>query len=208
MKKIADFLKPNILIVFGALLFLYYLNWTSYEEGLLALGIIAIIFSIYYLGIGILGVVIGDKFSPILKKVFDIISISLFVLFIFVYTLIFTINYAEAEMMGPTSWVIRIVTFIVVWSVLPVFIVSKFIDKPIFARLTYLLAAVFALVLLLDILFSFEGTANPLGAIDLLKTVIYGAFVFYLFSSLKKADDAPQQVEEQKEEPQEEPAQE
>ena len=30
MKKITDYLKPNILIVFGALLFIYYLNFLSY----------------------------------------------------------------------------------------------------------------------------------------------------------------------------------
>ena len=29
MKKITDYLKPNILIVFGALLFIYYLNFLS-----------------------------------------------------------------------------------------------------------------------------------------------------------------------------------
>ena len=39
MKKITDYLEQNILIIFGALLFIYYLNYLAYGGAALALGI-------------------------------------------------------------------------------------------------------------------------------------------------------------------------
>ena len=40
MKKIGDFLKPNMFIIFGALLLLYFLNYLSLNGASLAIGIL------------------------------------------------------------------------------------------------------------------------------------------------------------------------
>ena len=42
MKKLADFLKSNILVVFGALMLVYHLNYLSYGGAALAIGLAAI----------------------------------------------------------------------------------------------------------------------------------------------------------------------
>ena len=108
MKKVTDFLRPNILIVFGALLLLFFLNYLQYTGGTLAIGIIAVIMSAYYLAIGILGIIIGDKLP---KKILDIISVVFFPVFMFVLFLIQTIQAAQIDnFMGPTAWIIAILT--------------------------------------------------------------------------------------------------
>lgn len=207
MKKVTDFLKPNILIVFGALLLLYYLNWLQYQGAGLALGIIAIVLSAYYLAIGILGVIIGNKFSAGTKKIFDVISVSLFAAFMFTYFLLFTIN--GARNMGPTAWTINILSMIASLALIVVYILAKFANKDILLRFAYLFAAIFALALLLNILFDGNGNADVLGNLNILLVAIYVLFTFYLFDSLARNDasPAPKQVEE-KEDNQEEPAKE
>ena len=191
MKKVSDLLMPNILIVFGALLFLYYLNWLSYGGAGLAIGIFAVIISVYYLAIGILTVVLGDKLSPMVRKIFDVISVSLFGIFMFVYFLLITINAAQA--MGPTSWTIEILSMVASLALVAFFVISRFVNKPALLRFAYLFSAIFALVLLLNILFNIQGQSTKLGEIDILLTVIYIIFVLYLFNSLGKAE--PKQVE-------------
>ena len=96
MKKVSDYVKPNILIIFGALLFLYYLNFLSYRGAGLALGIIAIVFSAYYLVIGVALVLMGNKLAPSVEKVLGVVSTSLFIIFMFVYYLLATIDLARA----------------------------------------------------------------------------------------------------------------
>ena len=199
MKKVVDILKPNILIVFGALLFLYFLNYLQYQGQTLAIGIIAIIMSAYYLTIGVLGVLIGNKFSDMLKKIFEVISVSLFGVFMFVVFLLNTISGAQINnLMGPTSWTIAIFSMIASLGFVAIYIISKFIPKPIMARLAYLMSAVFGLALLLDILFNIRGMSNVLGNIDIVLVVIYAVFMIYLFSTLNKVEDVKEEPKEEK----------
>ena len=192
MKKVTDYLKPNILIIFGALLFLYYLNFLSYKGEGLALGIFAVVISAFYLGVGIASVLIGGKFSASAKKGIEVLSVSLFAIFMFVYFLLTTINLAKY--MGPTAWTIEILSMIASLALVTVYIASKLIGQPIFLRFAYLLSAFFVLALLLDLLFDGAGNSKVLGNIDVLLVVIYGVFAFYLFGSLDKAEDAPEQA--------------
>ncbi|MBO4283105.1 MAG: hypothetical protein J5958_00640 [Clostridia bacterium] len=192
MKKVTDYLKPNILIIFGALLFLYYLNFLSYKGEGLALGIFAVVISVFYLGVGIASVLIGGKFSASAKKGIEVLSVSLFAIFMFVYFLLTTINLAKY--MGPTAWTIEILSMIASLALVTVYIASKLIGQPIFLRFAYLLSAFFVLALLLDLLFDGVGNSKVLGNIDVLLVVIYGVFAFYLFGSLDKAEDAPEQA--------------
>ena len=198
MKKITDILKPNILIVFGALFFLVYLNYLSYSDEALALGIIAVIFASYYIAIGILGIILGDKFSPMLKKVFDVVSACLFPIFMFIYFLMMTINIADY--MGPTAWIIAILSLVASLAAPAFFAVSKFINKPLFVRIAFLSVAIFALALLLNVLFDASGATTVLGNISIVGVVLYALFIIYLFNALNKAEETPKQEAPKQEE--------
>ena len=187
MKKITDLLKPNLLIIFGALLFLVYLNWLSATDEALALGIIAVVFSAYYLTIGILGIIIGNKFSPMLRKIFDVISACLFPLFMFTYFLIMVIDINQV--MGPTAWIISILSMVASLAVVTFVIISKFVNKPIMLRFAYLSAAIFALALLLNILFDAIGNTTALGDISIVLVALYALFVICLFNIISKVDE-------------------
>ena len=186
MKKITDYLEQNILIIFGALLFIYYLNYLAYGGAALALGISAIIISAYYLTVGILLVLIGNKLSPKAKKMFNLLSVSLFAVFMFIKFLLLTINAASA--MGPTAWTIKILSMAASLALIVIFIVSKFSAESFVYRLAHLFSLIFVLVLLLDILFDLGGNSKTLGDIDVLLVVIYGFYSFYLFASFEKTE--------------------
>ena len=191
MKKLTDYLKPNILIIFGALLFIYYLNFLSYGGAGLGLGITAVIIAAYYLVIGILLVLIGNKLSPTTQKVFGLLGVTLFAIFMFVSFLLTTIQ--AADFMGPTAWVIKILSMVASLAFAVIYIISVFYNKPIVLRFAYLFALIFVLALLLDLLFDVGGDSRVLGNIDVLLVVIYCVYTFYLFSSINKAEDAPKQ---------------
>ena len=210
MKRIGDFLKPNILIIFGALLLLYFLNYLSLNGAGLAIGIFAVVLSAYYLAIGILGILVGNKFSPQLKKIFEVISVSLFGIFMFVFFLLTTINGAKIDgLMGPTAWTIEILSMVAALAMVIIYILARLTNKDVLMRFAYLFSAIFALALLLDILFDMSGASTVLGNVDILLVAIYVIFTFYLFNTLSNkeegAAEAPKDVkEEKKEEPKEE----
>ena len=210
MKKVTDFIRPNILIIFGALLLLTFLNFLSLQEGYLAIGIIGVISAAYYLAIGILGAILGDKLPAGARKAFDIVSACLFPVLMFVIFLVNIIYGADNFM--PTAWIILILSMVGSLA-LPVFyIVAKVTNKPVFFRFAYLFSAIFALILLLNVLYGQQGfiangAPNMLGDIDFLMLVIHIAFMAYLLGSLgkveetKEAKEEPEQVEEKEEEP-------
>ena len=205
MKKLSDLLKPNVLIFFGALLLLYYLNWLRGRNATLAIGIVAVVLSAYYLTVGILGVVLGDKFSSSLKKTFDVVSVSLFCVFTFVYILLVVID--AHQVMGPTAWTIDILSMAAALALAAVYSVSKFVDKPVVTRLAFLFAAIFTLALLLNIIFDESGWAISLGNVNILLAVIYAFFTFYLFSSLQDGEGAKERpAKEEKTEEKDEPS--
>ena len=209
MKKVTDFLRPNILIVFGALLLLFFLNYLQYTGGTLAIGIIAVIMSAYYLAIGILGIIIGDKLP---KKILDIISVVFFPVFMFVLFLIQTIQAAQIDsFMGPTAWIIAILSMIASLALPVIYLLAKLMDKGPLSKFAYLFAAIFVLALLLSVLFDVRGDSVVLGNINMILVAIYASYIFFLFSCLGAPEEAPKAVEEKqaeeaKEEPAEEPA--
>ena len=110
--------------------------------------------------------------------------------------------------MGPTAWTINILSMIASLALIVVYILAKFASKDILLRFAYLFAAIFALALLLNILFDGNGNADVLGNLNILLVAIYVLFTFYLFDSLARNDasPAPKQVEEKSEEKKDEPA--
>ena len=77
MNKIIELIKPYLSIVFGFLLFLYYFNYLQYSGILLAIGIIAVFISLYYLVHGILNFFLDDKMKDG-KDILNLVSLSLF----------------------------------------------------------------------------------------------------------------------------------
>lgn len=195
MKRAIDFIKPNILIIFGALFLLYFMNWLPIGGAVLALGIVAIVLSSCYIAIGVLTIIFGDKLP---KKVFEVATVCSFAAFMFAYFLIFTINYAKIDgFMGPTAWLIAILSMIASLSLGGIYPVAKFVNQKAFVKFAYLFSAIFALVLLLNIVFDPNGNSTVLGNVPLVLVAIYVAFTFYLFSSLQKNEEKEQVVEEE-----------
>lgn len=200
MKKIGDFLKPNILIIFGALLLLNFLNYLSLNGAGLAIGIVAVILSAYYLAVGILGILIGSKFSPQLKKIFEVLSVSLFGVFMFIFFLLTTINGAQINgLMGPTAWTVQILSMVAALGFVVVYIIARLVNKDALMRLAYLFSAIFTLALLLNILFDISGNSRVLGNVDILLVAIYAIFTFYLFSTLTNKAESKEEHKEKAE---------
>ncbi len=191
MKRLTDYLKPNILIILGALLFIYYLNFLSYSGAALGIGISAIVLSAYYLFVGILFVLTGSKLKPKTQLIFSLLSVTLFAVFMFVGFLLTPIN--AARVMGPTAWTINILSMAASLALVVIYIVSKFSAEPFVSRFAHLVSLIFVLTLLLDILFEVNGTSKSLGDIDVLLVVIYGFYSCYLFGSLNKTEELPTQ---------------
>lgn len=190
MKKIQELVKPVLMIIFGALLLLFYMNFINQNNagGFIALGIIGVIFAVYYLTIGILNLLIGKK----LGKVFDILNIDLFAVLMFIQFLIITIY--GANNMGPTGWVIKILSMIAALTLAGFFVVFKLVNVPVIKRLTLLFAGVFALAMLLDILFDDRGFGDLLGNINMISLAIYLIFASILFTNVLK-EETPKEVE-------------
>ena len=186
MKKISELLKPYLSIILGALLLLVYLNWLSQQEWVLALGIIAVVMAAYYLAVGVVGIVLGDKLPKGLKLALDITSICFFPVFMFVYFLLLTINGHQA--MGPTGWVIAIISMAASISLPCAYACSKFVKAPLLGKLCFLFAAIFVLALLLNVLFDFIGDPIVLGNINIISVVIYFVYGYMLMNSLLKPE--------------------
>ena len=200
MKKIGDFLKPNMFIIFGALLLLYFLNYLSLNGASLAIGIFAVILSTYYLVVGILGILIGIKFSPQLKKIFEVLSVSLFGAFMFIYFLLTTINGAQVNgLLGPTAWIVQILSMAAALGLAVVYTIARLVNIDALMRFAYLFSAIFALALLLNILFDISGNSRLLGNVDILLVVIYVIFTFYLFSTLTNKAESKEESQEKAE---------
>ena len=200
MKKIGDFLKPNMFIIFGALLLLYFLNYLSLNGASLAIGIFAVILSTYYLVVGILGILIGNKFGPQLKKIFEVLSVSLFGAFMFIYFLLTTINGAQINgLMGPTAWIVQILSMAAALGLAVVYTIARLVNIDALMRFAYLFSAIFALALLLNILFDISGNSRLLGNVDILLVTIYVIFSFYLFSTLTNKAESKEESQEKAE---------
>lgn len=203
MKKIQEVAKPFLSIVFGALLLLTYLNWLSLNGGALVIGIFALLISLYYLGAGITEAVAGDKLPLKAKKVFDIIDISLFSTFSFIYYLIFIINLSNQ--MGPTGWIVVLAALLLSLALAVFSIIADLVSNPVLKRLDVLFSALFMAALVLTLLFDSVGNPITLGSIDVISLVIYALFGVMLLESLthKEAEpvESPSNDAQEEEEP-------
>lgn len=195
MKKVIEIVKPLSAILFGALFFLEYFNYLALKEGALAIGIIATIFSVYYLFVGILTFILGEKMSAGLRKIFDIISICLFPLFIFVYYLLVTIYSADA--IGPAGWIIM--TLSIAGSITSAIIcaLARAIKNSTLKKLGFLFAAIFVTVLLMNLVFMPDGTPEVFGGVQIVELAVDILFASMLFACLSKEEKEKKAEEEE-----------
>ena len=186
MKKIGDIIKPFISIIFGALLFLVYLNYLSTGGTTLAIGIIGVILAAYYLAVGIVATVLGDKMPGGVRDILDLVSIVLFPTFMFVVFLIRTINVAQANALLPTGWVISITSMTGALLMVVAYLLAKLLNIKLLTRFAFMFSAIFILALLLDIIFDSTGLPIVLGNINIIGLVIYLVYTYMLFNSFAK----------------------
>lgn len=187
MKKVQEIIRPFLAIIIGALMLLYYLNYLQLREMGLVIGIMGVTFAAYYLAIGILEVVLGDKIPAIGRKVLTSISLSLIPFLLFLYSLFIMINNHDA--LGPTGWTLAILKMVAALAFIVMLMLSMFSKNKLAGRLGFLFAAIFVLALLADILFDFAGVPNALGNLDIIMTVIYILFVSMLMNALSKREE-------------------
>ena len=211
MKKIKELVKPFIFIIFGALLFLYYFNGLSSEGAGLAISIIAIVLAAYFLTVGILSVVLGEKLGKT-KGLLNLIGVATYPIFFAVVELITLINLADVEgFLGPTGWTISILTIAAAFGLGGLLFASYFVRSKGLHRVTFLFGAIFVLALLLDILLTLDGSPAALGDVIILQVVLYGAYVSMMFdvlSSLKENKESKKAEEPKEEKAEEQPAEE
>ena len=175
MNKVIELIKPYLSIVFCFLLFLYYFNYLQYSGILLAIGIIAVFISLYYLVHGILNLFLNDTIKGG-KDILNLVSLSLFPLFIFFHLIVLIVN--NSNIFGPTSWVIVIFGLLTSLA-FPVFaIIAHFVKNKTLSKLSYLFNFLFFLGLLLSTFFNLSGNAIRLGDLDFIYTLIILCFFF------------------------------
>ena len=208
MKKVLDLVKPFLFIILGALLLLIYLNWLQLQDAQLAMGIIGVVIAVYYLGLGIVVAIIGDKLPASLRGILDLVAICLYPVYGFVGSLINVIDLHD--LLGPTGWVIIISSMVAALAVAGLYAVANFVKIKLLVRLAQLAAMVYALTLILDIVFDFAGGVTVLGDIPLVVIAVYACYGFELFKAVGAltAEEAPKAETEAAAEPTEEPAEE
>ena len=200
MKKIKELLKPFISIIFGALLFLFFFNYLAGSGATLAIGIVAVVLSAYFLVVGILSVVIGEKLGKA-KGILSLVGVASFSLFMGVIYLLDLIGNAksEATFLGPTGWTIAILSIAAAFMLGFLLFIAYYVKSKEFHRVTFLFGAIFVLALLLDVLIREDGFAASLGEIIVLQVVLYGCYVSMLFEVLflfKETKQVEEKVEE------------
>ena len=208
MKKVSELLKPYLEIIFGALLFLFHFNWLGFGGAYLALGIIAVVLSVYFIVVGILSVALGDHLPKKVKSILTVVGAGVYALFLGTYFLIGLIQAAKAANeyewstpLGPNGWTIAIVSIAASYALGVLLILAYFLKKSALSRITMMFGAIFVLALLVDILIS-DGNPVVLGNIVVLKVILYVTFVGILFQilpllSFKKEKPAEEKKEEQ-----------
>ena len=207
MKKVSELLKPYLEIIFGALLFLFHFNWLGFGGAYLALGIIAVVLSVYFIVVGILSVALGDHLPKKVKNILTVVGAGVYALFLGTYFLIGLIQAAKAANeyewstpLGPNGWTIAIVSIAASYALGVLLILAYFLKKSALSRITMMFGAIFVLALLVDILIS-DGNPVVLGNIVVLKVILYVTFVGILFQILPLLNFKKEKpVEEKKEE--------
>ena len=193
MKKFYEKVKPFFLVILGALILLTYLPCIRGEGSVLALGIISIVVAAFYVGYGIVVLLIGDKIPALVKKILDIVVVGLFPAFVFTGILMDTISLYENY--TPTGWIIAILGMIAALGIAVVYAVAAFVKNNILSKLVSIFALTFVLALLMNVLFDAIGLPMVLGNITIVVLVIYAVYTAILFSAIGGLESGEQSEE-------------
>lgn len=199
MSKFKTVFKPILYITLGTLMLLSYLNLLQFKGANLAIGIVALILSIGYIALGVLSIFLVDKLPEKGRKIFDICGVATYPVFLFVIYLIGLIN--DADLLGPTGWIVTLVLLIGALGFAGLYITSEFVANKTLRKVVYLFGGIFCLGLLLNVLFP-GGIPTVIGNIALVELIMYGTYGMIAGSSIGK----PEKQEETPEEPEPEPA--
>ena len=214
MKKIKDFIKPYLLIIFGALFLLLYSNLLDGGTAEIVFGVFAIIFAVYYIVAGVIKIVATDKFEENIRNILDFFTYSLFPFFMLgygIYTLIDQFDFIAVTMI--------IIWFLIVISALLLIVFQAF------AKLgngcgnnkgAFLFSALFIISWALLVLF--ENTAMALFTLTIgfvIEVIFVTSFALILLEnkvdnkSIEENVDKPAQAKnKQPKQPKEEPKEE
>ena len=213
MKRLHEVIKPFLAIILGALLFLMYLNLLQPDGGpYLAIGILAVVFAVHYIALGVVDLLLGKHLPRIPRHIFEVAAVVIFPIFMFVYFLLTFIGYADMlaqmeEKIGVAAVILFILKIQAPIGFIGFFAVASFVKRKWLERMALLFSALFVLALLLEILFNISGNPVGLGAIVVVEFALYFIYCNILFTNLPfgKGEPAPA-AEPEAEEPEEEAA--
>lgn len=185
MKKLLEFVKPLLLVIFGSLMFLMYLDAIdpNAEAKVLMTGIFGVVFALYYISVGILNMTFGNKLDKNAKNVFDMLNVGLFA-FLFLYETIVNItDYVDG--MSGAGWIINIASILASAALIVFVVLAKTSKKETLDRLALLFAVIFAVTMVLRITFTPAGGSVPLFGIVLNQVVLYALFAIVMFGAVK-----------------------
>ncbi len=178
MKKIQSIIKPFLSIILGALIFLVYLNQLRSRGVSLALGIIGVDISIFYMTYGILKITIKKFDSKKINCVLKIIEVVAYPVLFFVSALLLLI--VDTELILPSGWVIQIASLVASLSFVVIVILRKILSKNVFNVLTKILAGALAIVFLTNVFFDDLGSPAYIALINIVRVSIYSIFTFVM----------------------------
>ena len=181
MQKLKLFIKPYMMITFGASMLLFYLDWLGGTTEQLILGILALVIAAYFIVSGLLR--FFNKENS-LAKLFDFLNAFLFPFFLFVYALIAII--ASARFLGPAGWVILILLLLATLGVSVMLILNQINKEGKFKKLLGAFSLCYYMMLVVIILFGIDGTPLTLGRINIPEVMMYAISAYLLFMFLNK----------------------
>ena len=196
MKKIRELLKPFLEIIFGAIVFFTFSGFLQTTGGYLALGIIAVVVAAYFIVVGILTIVLGEKLSKKCRHLLKVSGITAFAWLITAEFIILLVAFAEVGDFPVNGWIIYILTIASSFGFGLLLLLAQFADSKFINRLAQLFGAVFVLSLLLNVLIP-SGVPVSLGGIVILQVVLYVAYAIMAFESMGelKVSSAPSKEE-------------
>lgn len=192
MKKVTEFIKPLLLLIFGSLALLFYMNYLQLQDEYLAFGIVAVIFSAYYLVAGILTYVLGNRLNNSLQLVFDILNVSLFPLILFFMRILNMKRLIQADAMSVNDWIVYITFFLATVTLIVFYMVYRFTKQPVMGRIAFLCGGILVLTLVVELVLN-----NTVGSLPLIQLALYGIYTYVLFSTMARTvqGSSPREIE-------------
>ncbi len=187
MSKLSSIGKQYFLVVFGILLFLFYLNGLGNNNGyIIAIAILGVLVAAYYIANGLLAVLLPGKLPERLKNIFAVVDVIAYPAFFFVTTLLAVI--VSYDIMGPTGWIIAVISMVSSLGYATCYALRKFLNLEKIGLITNILGGLFLLSLLLNVLFEMNGNPVSLGNLNIIVIITYAVYVFILYLVYTKVD--------------------